>query len=163
MAKKNKRIELRFAVQQGKVKFESTGGLFAFLKGWARALPIINISHEGLRLLSRKKLKVGDKLSLNIAIPVLGAQPLATAGKVVWVKTFTIFDEYMVGVKFSGLSVGNKKRLNNLVNFLGMRPVSRPLIINEVKKADRSCVVCKFGRTGQANESLMKIGPMPFA
>lgn len=143
--KSNERKKLRFAIQDGKAQMESGGGIFAFLKGASSGLPIVNLSTTGLRLLSRKKMSVGDKLSLNIMIPLLGAKPLKISGEVVWVKTFAIFDEYMVGVKFSGLRGDAVKRLQNLADFLGTRiKPNRKIIFKEVKKKSKSCVVCQF-------------------
>ena len=165
----NKREELRFAVQQGKAQMESAGGLFAFLKGMPKALPIINISQQGLRLLSKKKLNVGDKLVFNVAIPVLGAKPLNARGEVAWVKIFTIFDEYLVGVKFSGMSKDSRSRLNNLITFLGTRSMpNRSIVFKEFKKRSRSCVVCQYATKGQPKDGSLRyrefrISPTSFA
>jgi len=157
----NKRKELRFSVQDGKAQMESTGGIFAFLKGAPSALPIVNLSTTGLRLLAKKKMALGDKLSLNIMIPLLGAKPLKIAGQVAWVKTFAIFDEYMVGVKFAGIRGDVRKRLQSLADFLGTRVnPDRKIIFKEIKKKAKSCVVCQFAdKKQQGGTSTMKITP----
>ncbi|MEW6025733.1 MAG: PilZ domain-containing protein [Planctomycetota bacterium] len=143
--KTNKRKELRFAIQDGKAQMESAGGIFAFLTGAPSALPIVNLSTTGLRLLSKKKMAVGDNLSLNIMIPLLGAKPMKLAGQVAWVKTFAIFDEYMVGVRFTDIRGDVKKRLQNLADFLGTRiKPDRKIVVREIKKRAKSCVVCQF-------------------
>lgn len=124
MTKKNsnKRKDLRVALQKATATIQQHNtGLFAFLKGDPRATPIINISSEGLRLLSPKKLEKKTKLSLNIAIPLLGTNPVYTYGEVVWSKPFTPFPAYLVGVKFTSIPTGSKKRLNHLVAFLGKK------------------------------------------
>lgn len=158
--KSNKRKELRFAIQDGKARMESGGGIFAFLKGAASALPIVNLSSTGLRLLSGKKMVVGDKISLNIMIPLLGAKPLRISGTVVWTKTFAIFDDYMVGVKFADLRGDTRKRLQNLTDFMGTRVnPDRKILFKEVKKKAKSCVVCQFADKQQRGSPTMKITP----
>ncbi|HLD36558.1 MAG TPA: PilZ domain-containing protein [Planctomycetota bacterium] len=158
--KTNKRKELRFSIQNGKAQMESSGGIFAFLKGAPAALPIVNLSTTGLRLLAKKKMMVGDKLSLNIVIPLLGANPLKLSGQVAWVKTFAIFDEYIVGVKFGALRGDAVKRLKNLADFLGTRVnPDRKIILKEVKKKTNSCVICQFAdKKQQGGTSTLKIG-----
>src|SRR3989339_1163079 len=158
--KTNKRKELRFSIQNGKAQMESSGGIFAFLKGAPAALPIVNLSTTGLRLLAKKKMMVGDKLSLNIVIPLLGAKPLKLSGQVAWVKTFAIFDEYIVGVKFGALRGDAVKRLKNLADFLGTRVnPDRKIILKEVKKKTNSCVICQFAdKKQQGGTSTLKIG-----
>ncbi|MBI5778506.1 MAG: PilZ domain-containing protein [Planctomycetes bacterium] len=156
--KNNKRKELRFSIQDGKAQMESNGGIFAFLTGAPAALPIVNLSTTGLRLLSKKKMAVGDKLSLNIMIPLLGAKPLKLAGSVAWVKTFAIFDEYMVGVKFAELRGDTRKRLQNLADFLGTRiQPNRTIVFKEMKKKANSCVVCQFADKQQKGSPTFKI------
>ena len=157
--KSNKRKELRFSIQNGKAQMESSGGLFAFLKGAPSALPIVNLSATGLRLLARKKMAIGDKLSLNIIIPLLGAKSLKIAGQVAWVKTFAIFDEYMVGVRFAEIRGDARKRLQSLADFLGTRVnPDRKILLKEVKKKANSCVVCQFAdKQQQGGTSTLKI------
>jgi hypothetical protein len=156
--KANKRKELRFAIQDGKARMESGGGLFAFLTGAPAALPIVNLSTTGLRLLSKKKMAVGDKISLNIMIPLLGAKPMKLTGQVAWVKAFAIFDEYMVGVKFADIRGDVKKRLQNLADFLGTRvQPDRKIVIKEVRKKAKSCVVCQFA--DKHSSQALKITP----
>ena len=159
--KSNKRKELRFSVQDGKAQMESNGGIFAFLKGTPAALPIVNLSRTGLRLLAKKKMAVGDKLTLNVVMPLLGAKPLKLSGQVAWVKTFAIFDEYIVGVKFGDLRGDAVKRLKNLADFLGTRVnPDRKIIFKEIKKKTKSCVVCQFAdKKQQGGTSTMKITP----
>src|SRR3989339_1100264 len=154
--KTNKRKELRFSIQNGKAQMESSGGIFAFLKGAPAALPIVNLSTTGLRLLAKKKMSVGDKLSLKIMIPLLGAKPLKLSGAVVWVKTFAIFDDFMIGVKFSNLRGDVRKRLRSLTDFMGTRvKPDRKIILKEVKKKANSCVVCQFADKQNAGSSTL--------
>lgn len=157
----NKRKELRFSIQDGKAHVESAGGIFAFLKGGPAALPIVNLSLTGLRLLSKKNMAIGDKLSLNVVMPLLGAKPLRLSGQVAWVKTFAIFDEYLIGVKFDVLRGDAVKRLKNLADFLGTRVnPDRKIVFKEVKKKANSCVVCQFAdKKQQGGTSTMKITP----
>jgi hypothetical protein len=157
--KSNKRKELRFSIQDGKAQMESSGGIFAFLNGTPAALPIVNLSTTGLRLLAKKKMVAGDKLSLNVVIPLLGAKPLKLSGQVAWVKAFAIFDEYLIGVKFGALRGDTVKRLKNLADFLGTRVnPDRKIILKEVKKKTKSCVVCQFAdKQQQGGTSTLKI------
>ena len=112
-----------------------------------------------LRLLARKKMAIGDKLSLNIIIPLLGAKSLKIAGQVAWVKTFAIFDEYMVGVRFADIRGDARKRLQSLADFLGTRVnPDRKILLKEVKKKANSCVVCQFAdKQQQGGTSTLKI------
>jgi hypothetical protein len=156
--KSNKRKELRFSIQDGKAQMESNGGIFAFLKGAPTALPIVNISSTGLRLLSKNKMKIGDPVVISIMIPLLGAKPLKMSGQVAWLKTFAIFDEYLIGVKFVDLRGDAKKRLKNLVDFLGTRvKPDRKIAFKEVRKKSNSCVVCQFADKHSGGTSTMKI------
>jgi len=157
--KSNKRKELRFSIQNGKAQMESSGGFFAFLKGAPAALPIVNLSTTGLRLLSKNKMAIGDKLTLNIMMPLLGAKPLKLSGQVAWVKTFAIFDEYLIGVKFTALRGDANKRLKNLADFLGTRVnPDRKILLKEMKKKTNSCVLCQFAdKKQQGGISTLKI------
>lgn len=157
--KSNKRKELRFSIQDGKAQMEGSGGIFAFISGAPAALPIVNLSTTGLRLLAKKKMVAGDKLSLNVVIPLLGAKPLKLSGQVAWVKAFAIFDEYLIGVKFGALRSNTVKRLKNLADFLGTRVnPDRKIILKEMKKKANSCVVCQFAdKQQQGGTSTLKI------
>lgn len=153
MANSDIREEVRVAVQQGKVKIEGTGGLFAFLKGAPKALPIIDISQQGVRLLSKKKLAIGDKLAFEISIPLLSAKPMTVSGTVAWVKKFSVFTDYLVGVKFTRMTKDSVERLNNLVKFLGTRSQpDRKIIFKEEKKHRKACVICKFAKQGSVSK-----------
>jgi hypothetical protein len=113
--------DVRVEVKEGKVQFKNTGGLFTFLKGMSGEYQIINISHRGLKFLSKQRLGQGDKLSFNIGITLLGNDPLKADGKVVWVEKSKRYGGYLVGVRFTSMTRDSVSRLNNLINFLGSR------------------------------------------
>lgn len=152
--KSNQREEIRFAIQNGKAQIDGNSGVFAFLKGAPAALPIINLSTTGLRLLSKNKLNVNDKVSLTILIPLLGAKPLKLSGQVAWLKTFAIFEEYLVGIKFDGLKGDVKKRLKHLTDFLGTRiQPNRKIAFKKIRKKSTTCIVCQFADKHAAGAS----------
>ena len=117
----NLRRESRFTLA-GKAQLENAcGGVFAYLRGATKALPIVNFSTTGAQLLSAKKFGIGDEFSFHIKIPLLGTAPLRVGCRVIWVKTISIFGKYMVGVRFVEMNMDARKRLKNLVDFLKMR------------------------------------------
>lgn len=116
---REKRQDKRLSVKEGKIRYKGSG-LFAFLEGASDKYPIVNISHRGLRFLTRDKIEVGDKLAFTIGIPLLGA-PLKANGRVVWIQRSSRYNAFTVGVKFTVMTKKAISRLRNLVNFLGQR------------------------------------------
>lgn len=117
----DKRKDTRVSVKEGVVRFKPTGGHFTFLKGSSEEMPIINVSQRGMRFLSRNKLLIGEKLSFNIGIPLLGSEPLVADGRIVWVDRSHRYEGYLIGVKFTAMTRESMSRLKNLVSFMASR------------------------------------------
>jgi hypothetical protein len=159
--KADKRKGLRFGIQKSKATIlHHNTGLFAFLKGEPKALPIINISSKGLKLLSGKQLDKNAKISIGITIPFLGTTPLFADGKVIWTKPFIHFPDYIVGVKFTSMPTSSRKRLKHLVAFLGNR-IGKVITSKKVKRTQHlpaPCTICHFAPTGQGNLVTYRLG-----
>jgi hypothetical protein len=149
--KNNKRQELRVGLKDVKAELTRESGLFASLQGTPKALPVINISLDGVRLLSKNKLETGKELSLSIMIPSLGAKPIKVDGQVTWTKQFKPFNTYLIGIKFDYLSLESKKRLYHLVNFLGNKSGKILQIIKGEKRA-HGCEICQFAKDGKQSK-----------
>jgi len=79
---------------------------------------IRNISRGGICLNMHKKLKIGDKLLLEIKLPT--KKIIKAKGKVVWIKDMGILDlereeEYEVGVEFSEMCNEDRQEINKFL------------------------------------------------
>jgi len=73
-----------------------------------------DLSETGIRLLSPKLFPVGSRLRLDLELgsPTL---VLPAIGRVVWVEQPPGIDRWQIGVEFSGLSDGVRKRLRQII------------------------------------------------
>ncbi|MBC7364075.1 MAG: PilZ domain-containing protein [Candidatus Aminicenantes bacterium] len=116
-----KRLSIRFKIPGATVCYQKERWLFS-KKGFDEEFcPLLDISRGGLKLASRKKLKPGNKIKLQISIPGERA-PLVLLGQVRWSSTYQneVF-KFQAGIKFN--VYGEKKNQNypgNLVKIISL-------------------------------------------
>ena len=113
------RRDSRLPIKGGVVQYKGSG-LIAFLEGSSEKYPIVNISHRGLRFLTRDQLEIGEKMNFTLGIPMVG-EPLRVEGKVAWAQRSSRQKAYNIGVRFTAMSKESMMRLKNLISFLGRK------------------------------------------
>jgi len=96
-----KRDADRFSVPDAYIRYRT--GLFGSLKDEHELAPLINLSTTGLQFLSKEKLKVGQKLRVELLVPAFNDK-LYLKGEVRWMGRAGLTALYRVGLRFFGLS-----------------------------------------------------------
>lgn len=86
--------------------------------------PLINLSKTGLQFLSKEKLKVGQKLRLEILVPAFDDK-LCVKGEVRWIGRAGLTALYRVGARFFGLSKESATCLEKLADDPFLRATGR--------------------------------------
>jgi len=76
----------------------------------------------GLHFITRKELKAGDKVKLEVHAPKV-AKPIALKAQVVWVHETSQAGAFRVGVSFLSLSRQNKDQLRQMLDTALMEKV----------------------------------------
>ncbi|HPB59447.1 MAG TPA: PilZ domain-containing protein [Candidatus Saccharicenans sp.] len=116
-----KRISQRFKIPGATVSYRKESWLFKRKSFDEEFLPLEDLSRGGLRFVSQKRLKAGDKLFIQLSIPG-ERSPLGLLGKVRWsARSKTGNYPYEAGVQFN--VYGEKKSQNypgNLVKIISL-------------------------------------------
>lgn len=116
-----KRISQRFKIPGATVSYRKESWLFKRKSFDEEFLPLEDLSRGGLRFVSQKRLKAGDKLFIQLSIPG-ERSPLGLLGKVRWsARNKTGNYPYEAGVQFN--VYGEKKSYNypgNLVKIISL-------------------------------------------
>lgn len=116
-----KRLSIRFKIPGATVCYQKKRWFFRKKSFDEEFCPLLDLSRGGLRLASRKKLKPGKKLKLQVSIPG-ERSPLILLGQVRWSATYDneVF-RYQAGIQFN--VYGEKKDQNypgNLVKIISL-------------------------------------------
>jgi hypothetical protein len=85
---------------------------------------LVNISSNGLKLITKEKLLVGDTYSLEISLPEKadGLKHIACTGKTVWSSHSTGRDHFSAGFEIVEIDDVNKNLFNELMKELDSEP-----------------------------------------
>lgn len=118
-----KRGSERFGVPDAYVRLRA--GLFdSFKEGENQEAPLIDLSRTGLQFLSRKNLKIGQKVKLEIMVPAL-TDKLIAKGEVRWIGRAGLTALYRIGVRFVGLSQEISECLDKIASDPFLRAIGR--------------------------------------
>jgi hypothetical protein len=91
----------RFGVPDAYLRYR-TGLLDSLRETEEEMSPLIDLSLTGLQFLTRKKLKIGQKLRMELIVPAFDDK-LAIKGEVRWIGRAGLTELYRTGVHFTGL------------------------------------------------------------
>jgi len=116
-----KRLSIRFKIPGATVCYQKKTWLFQKNSFDEEFCPLLDISRGGMKIASRKKLKPGNKVKLQLSIPGERA-PLVLVGQVRWSSVYEneVF-KYQNGIQFN--AYGDKKNQNypgNLVKIISL-------------------------------------------
>lgn len=128
-----RREHKRFGLKRLGIQYVK-GGLFAFLTGYSDKYLVLNISEGGLYFMTKQELSTGNTIHFRIE-SAEGAKVKAS-GVVVWAQKSVDHDAFKVGVRYKGLSAGNRRRLRNLLDsaVLDKIDVSTTIYMREVER-----------------------------
>lgn len=101
-----------------------TSLLDAWLDDTDEQSPLIDLSLDGLQFLTRRKLRIGQKLRMELVVPAF-TETLVLKGEVRWVGRAGLSDLYRTGVKFIGVNKEIASYLEKLAEDPFLRSVSR--------------------------------------
>jgi len=143
-------------LKKSKMELVTEGGIFASFKRSKKEFPIINISLKGLKLITVDKFDEQNEISFNVVVPSLGTKPLSAEGKIVWVKPLNNFNAHLIGVEFVSMDSDSRKRLKNLILFLGKQKDHEKHLKSFGGKqiyAKEACPLCGIALKGQKDFS----------
>ncbi len=125
-AGRQKKGEGRFGVKDCVAEIRLAGLHSFFKRSLPQShLPVVDLSEEGMQLLTRDTIEEGSKLSITLDIPAFD-EPISVEGTVRWIKTAKAGTKIRrIGIQFGRLNTKTKKKLQTLKDDEFLQSVNR--------------------------------------
>lgn len=130
----NRRRTKRYAVSDCAVRFAKAGAL-AFLRPLSTRYLLVDLSQEGICLMSGEPLKAGDRLNLHVETADANGG-WSCRGRVVWVTRSDRQEAYRAGIEIVRISEKAAGRMKNLLDkcLVEKKEISTSLFLKKIKR-----------------------------